>query len=94
MTMRRLSRICALATAIALPASLGGARADDTLKIAIGQYGNWENSAPELGQRIYPKDELMPERLAGLEAITEEAIAFKYLKAPLKALFVYSKEFD
>ena len=41
----------------------------------------------------------MPDRLAGIEAITEEALAFKYLKAPLsktqlKALFVYSKMFD
>jgi NitT/TauT family transport system substrate-binding protein len=25
--------------------------ADDTLKIAIGQRGNWENAAPELGQK-------------------------------------------
>jgi ABC-type nitrate/sulfonate/bicarbonate transport system substrate-binding protein len=27
------------------------ARADDTLKLAIGQRGNWENAAPELGQK-------------------------------------------
>jgi NitT/TauT family transport system substrate-binding protein len=28
-----------------------GARAEDTLKLAIGQRGNWENAAPELGQK-------------------------------------------
>ncbi len=40
------------AAALALIAALAGARAEDTLKIAIGQHGNWENSAPELGQRM------------------------------------------
>jgi NitT/TauT family transport system substrate-binding protein len=29
----------------------GGAIAEDTLKLAIGQRGNWENAAPELGQK-------------------------------------------
>jgi NitT/TauT family transport system substrate-binding protein len=52
MTMSRLTRIYALATAVALLAALGVAHAEDTLKIAIGQHGNWENSAPELGQRM------------------------------------------
>ena len=28
-----------------------GALAEDTLKLAIGQRGNWENAAPELGQK-------------------------------------------
>jgi NitT/TauT family transport system substrate-binding protein len=28
-----------------------GARAEDTLKLAIGQRGNWENAPPELGQK-------------------------------------------
>jgi len=28
-----------------------GVSAQDTLKLAIGQRGNWENAAPELGQR-------------------------------------------
>src|SRR3989442_6584603 len=27
------------------------ASAEDTLKLAIGQRGNWENAAPELGQK-------------------------------------------
>ncbi|HEX7273031.1 MAG TPA: ABC transporter substrate-binding protein [Casimicrobiaceae bacterium] len=29
----------------------GAAIADDALKLAIGQRGNWENAAPELGQK-------------------------------------------
>ena len=51
--MRRLVSIAI----IALFAACGAARAqvlskEDTLKIAIGQHGNWENAVPELGQRI------------------------------------------
>jgi NitT/TauT family transport system substrate-binding protein len=48
-----IARIClkAIATAFAL-AAVGGAHAEDKLTIAIGQHGNWENSAPELGQRM------------------------------------------
>ncbi len=34
----------------ALLASPAAQAADDTLKLAIGQRGNWENSASELGQ--------------------------------------------
>ena len=34
---------------IALAATAAGAQ--DTLKLAIGQRGNWENAAPELGQK-------------------------------------------
>src|SRR5258706_6398070 len=30
----------------------GAAFAEDTLKLAIGQRGNWENAAPELGQKV------------------------------------------
>ena len=35
----------------ALAVSTAGAIAEDTLKLAIGQRGNWENAAPELGQK-------------------------------------------
>ena len=43
----------------------GGAFAEDTLKLAIGQRGNWENAAPELGQRagIFKKHGLVLELL-------------------------------
>jgi NitT/TauT family transport system substrate-binding protein len=37
--------------ALLVAAACHGASADDTLKIAIGQRGNWENAAPELGQK-------------------------------------------
>jgi NitT/TauT family transport system substrate-binding protein len=38
-------------TAFAVLTLAGGAIAEDTLKLAIGQRGNWENAAPELGQK-------------------------------------------
>src|ERR1700682_108411 len=42
-----------------------GALAADTLKLAIGQRGNWENAAPELGQKagFFAKQGLMLELL-------------------------------
>jgi NitT/TauT family transport system substrate-binding protein len=39
-----LTLLCALAAA--------AVAAEDTLKLAIGQRGNWENAPPELGQKI------------------------------------------
>jgi NitT/TauT family transport system substrate-binding protein len=48
-----------------LPLALPGvASAQDTLKLAIGQRGNWEQSAPEIGSRagIYKKYDLNIER--------------------------------
>jgi NitT/TauT family transport system substrate-binding protein len=36
---------------VALTAFASAAIAEDTLKLAIGQRGNWENAAPELGQK-------------------------------------------
>jgi NitT/TauT family transport system substrate-binding protein len=47
MTLRLLARIVLVAAAL----GAGAAAADDTLKLAIGQRGNWENSPPELGQK-------------------------------------------
>ena len=49
--MRR-RRFLALAGAVPL-AALGGrpARAADTLKVAVGQRGNWDTAVPELGQQ-------------------------------------------
>jgi NitT/TauT family transport system substrate-binding protein len=46
MRMLNLAAIAALAVATANPSY-----ADDTLKVALGQRGNWESSIPELGQR-------------------------------------------
>ncbi len=45
-----MRRRCLLAALLVLPALAPSARADDLLKLAIGQRGNWENSVSELGQ--------------------------------------------
>jgi NitT/TauT family transport system substrate-binding protein len=37
-------------TALALAAGVGGASAEDTLKLAVGQRGNWDTSISEVGQ--------------------------------------------
>lgn len=37
--------------AVAIATAAAGAAAEDVLKLAIGQRGNWENAAPELGQK-------------------------------------------
>jgi NitT/TauT family transport system substrate-binding protein len=51
--------------AIAFTLFVTGALADDTLKLAIGQRGNWENSPAELGQKagIFKKHGLVLENL-------------------------------
>ena len=41
--MRRLTLVCMLAVAAL---TVVDAHAEDALKIAIGQHGNWENAAP------------------------------------------------
>src|SRR5258706_2771993 len=48
MALARLLRCVVAAVSLTVGA---GAFADDTLKLAIGQRGNWENAAPELGQK-------------------------------------------
>ena len=48
--MKLAAKLCwlvALAVATVGPTAM----AEDTLKLAIGQRGNWENAAPELGQK-------------------------------------------
>lgn len=45
---RTLASACLALCALALTHA---AAAEDTLKLAIGQRGNWENSPPELGQK-------------------------------------------
>jgi NitT/TauT family transport system substrate-binding protein len=51
--------------ALLLLLATGAALAEDTLKLAIGQRGNWENAAPELGQKagIFKKHGLVLELL-------------------------------
>lgn len=59
--IRHLSRAVALAAPLALAAPQ--ARAEDTLKIAVGQIDNWENQAPTLGETasFYKKHNLKVE---------------------------------
>ena len=46
---RTLSRYWLVAALLMFTSA--SALAADTLKLAIGQRGNWENAAPELGQK-------------------------------------------
>jgi len=48
--MKLAARLCWL-TVLAVVTVGTTAMAEDTLKLAIGQRGNWENAAPELGQK-------------------------------------------
>src|SRR5215472_13282050 len=63
--MREMMRrqIAALALVVALAGS--SARAEDMLKLAVGQRGNWDTSVSELGQRsgIFKKHGLALELL-------------------------------
>jgi NitT/TauT family transport system substrate-binding protein len=64
MTANRAGVLCALFfLADLLAPSLAGA--EDTLKVAIGQRGNWETGVAELGQRagIFKKHGLILENL-------------------------------
>src|SRR6476661_9732672 len=62
--MRTTSTTLALATVMLLGAA-AGASADDKIKLAIGQRGNWDTSVSEVGQRagIFKKHGLVLEIL-------------------------------
>jgi NitT/TauT family transport system substrate-binding protein len=64
MTCVRQFTLAAL-TACAVASATAGAMAQETLKLAIGQRGNWENAMPELGQNagIFKKHGLVLELL-------------------------------
>jgi NitT/TauT family transport system substrate-binding protein len=50
--MRVLTTLTLAAMAVgAVVSAIPAAQAQDTLKLAIGQRGNWENAMPELGQK-------------------------------------------
>ena len=51
MKAARLRWLALVAALVALVTLASAALAEDTLKLAIGQRGNWENAAPELGQK-------------------------------------------
>jgi NitT/TauT family transport system substrate-binding protein len=47
---QRAARTALIACALALAATVTPAAAEDTVKVALGQRGNWETAASELGQ--------------------------------------------
>jgi len=49
--MKSLTRLGVLAAALCVTMAVPAARADDQLKLAIGQRGNWDTSFAEIGQR-------------------------------------------
>src|SRR3954470_18120412 len=49
--MRPLTRLGAIAAALWVTMAGPAARAEDQLKLAIGQRGNWDTSFAEIGQR-------------------------------------------
>src|SRR5206468_5672261 len=49
--MKRLKAGCAIAL-VGMAITGGAASAQDTLKLAVGQRGNWDTSVSELGQRV------------------------------------------
>lgn len=60
-----MKRLSSLLVTVVLACIGSIAQAQDTLKLAVGQRGNWENAAPELGQQagIFKKHGLMLEIL-------------------------------
>jgi NitT/TauT family transport system substrate-binding protein len=49
--MRMFRTLTLAAATMGVTVSALPAQAQDTLKLAIGQRGNWENAMPELGQK-------------------------------------------
>ena len=82
--MRSRRTACWLIGALAVIACRG-VMAEDTLKLAIGQRGNWENAAPELEVRdqFFPKENLRLDRLSGLDEAMADAVSLKFMAAPL-----------
>jgi NitT/TauT family transport system substrate-binding protein len=55
---------------------------------ALDAYGAWAGVSPALAKRVrdefYPKQNLDPDRIIGLDALTADAVTYKYLQAPLR----------
>src|SRR5258708_30889235 len=85
--------------ALLLMLATGGAVAEDTLKLAIGQRGNWENAAPELGQKagIFKKHgvvmELLDTQGAGetLQAVISGSVGLGIRVGPARVLRAFAK---
>jgi NitT/TauT family transport system substrate-binding protein len=64
-TMSKSGSRCVAIAALALVLSVSAARAEDTLRVAAGQRGNWDTTIAEIGQRggIFKKNGLSLEIL-------------------------------
>ena len=55
---------------------------------ALDAYGRWAGVTPELARQVrdefYPRTNLDPDRVRGLDALSKEAVALKFLSAPLR----------
>lgn len=55
---------------------------------ALDAYAKWAGVTPALGQQVrdefYPRANLEPDRIRGLESLSQEAVGLKFLSAPLR----------
>jgi NitT/TauT family transport system substrate-binding protein len=97
--MRRIMQLCGALAALALGLAHDTAFAQDTLKIAAGQRGNWDTSISEVGQRagIFKKHGLVLEILwtqgAGetQQAVVSGSVDLGVAGGIMGALSLYSK---
>lgn len=56
---------------------------------ALDAYAKWAGTTPALARRVrdefYPKANMLPDGIIGLDAVTRDAVTYKYLAAPLTA---------
>ena len=97
--MNRSTLHAAIAFAFALTAFSGPAFAQETLKLAAGQRGNWDTSVAEVGQRggIFKKHGLTIEIVytqgsgETLQAVISESVDIGVAVGIMGALSAYSK---
>lgn len=55
---------------------------------ALDAYAKWAGVSPTLAQKVrdefYPRTNMEPDRIRGLEALSQEAVGLKFLSAPLR----------
>ena len=55
---------------------------------ALEAYGKWAGVSPALAKQVrdefYPKENLDPDHIMGLDAMSKDAVTFKFLAAPLR----------
>src|SRR3954465_2477476 len=94
------ANIIAGALALALSGAAGAAPAEDTVKLAVGQRGNWDTSISEIGQRagIFKKHGLTLELLytqgsaETLQAVLSNSVDIGVGAGVMGVLGAYSKK--